>query len=103
MTIEVKENMTPTALMNDVWRRIQQPILRHFEKLSAKSTTYLPQSIAIEGPYDDKIRGIPTVKFDLSQEDFRPQTQLIIYDNEGEYVSAQTFQDGQLVRSQGGQ
>jgi hypothetical protein len=101
MTIEVKEQMTQNALMDNVWRRIQQPILSHFEHLSTKSTSCLPQSITISGPYHLKVRGIPTVTIDLSNDVSRRQTELIVHDKEREFVSAQTFQDGHLVRSKG--
>jgi hypothetical protein len=103
MTIDVEEEMTHTALLNHVWKRIQAPLCRHLDNLPAKSTSYLPRSITVSRPYHVKDRGISTVTIDLSNEHSRRQTELIIYNKEREYVSAQTFRDGQLVRSEGRQ
>jgi hypothetical protein len=77
--------------------------LRHLEDLSAKSTSYLPQSITIFEPYQAEVLGRPTVKFDLSQEDIRHQTEVTLYNKERGSVSAQSYRDGQLVGSEGRQ
>jgi hypothetical protein len=101
MTIGLEEEMSQSTLVANVWSRIQQPILCHFENLAAKSTSNLPQCIIMVGPHHDKVRGKPTVKFDLSREDSRRQTEVIVYNKQGEHVSVQTYRDGELIKSQG--
>lgn len=90
--------MSPNKLFTNAWERIQQPFLKHLDRLPVMATTDLPQKLVITANYHEKLDGVPIVEMDFATAESRRMTVAGILDDEDEMMSERFYRDGQLVK-----